>query len=443
MRVKGAGVNTESKYRDAISLYADSRLSIKEICEQTGVRLSAFSSHLSKHHRDLILKRHNLTNLTNVKLRGKRGQTTASHYKYKDAITACDSLEYIEYNISQIARIFDVNCSSLANQLRRHYPEIVPRRESERKRRGITINLQYGVREWSKEAYSKAVEMLQTSDMAIEEVADMCNVSYTGLREHIIAYHPQITATRKAKRDKAAGQKIKGERNGNWAIHAPEPESIEKYKKAIELYHATSLDVKEIAHITSVDLGGLRYHLRTWHPELMVQRRGFEGVELESTKRYKRSTAEKYAQAIERLQTSDLPTAKVATEFDLNPETFRMYVKEHYPELTASRGMIKAGNGRTVSSRSAEKYAEALHAYMTTSEPLKSIALRLGLTYNSLGGFIRRNYPEAIVKHKSLLASTAMSDKQRRDDKEYKADDSVPLNGQLQSSNNYRLNNAH
>lgn len=397
---------TREKYCDAITLYAETGLSIKQICEQTGVGFSAFSSYLSTNYRDLILKRHNLTGFKDVKLRGKRGQTTAAHYKYKDAITACDSQEYIEYNISQIARIFDVDCSSLASQLRRHYPDIVPRREQKRRRMGITINLQYGVRKWSKEGYAKAVEMLQTSDMTIEEVANTCNVSYTGLREHVIAYYPQITSAREIKRNNATRQKIRGERNGNWAIHAPEEGTIEKYEKAIELYRTTSKDVQEIVRIVGVNLGGFRHHLRTWHPELMVLRRGFdEGVALEQTKRYKKSSAEKYAKAIERLQNTDLPTAKVATEFGLNPETFRMYLREHYPELTAARGMTKAVNGKTVSKRSAEKYAEALHLYETTSESLKSIAKRLGLTYNSVGGFIRCNYPEAIEKHKSLLVS--------------------------------------
>ena len=122
-----------------------------------------------------------------------------------------------------------------------------------------------------------------------------------------------------------------------------------------------------------------------------------------------------------------MPTSKVAAEFGLNPEVFRMYVKEHYPELTTARGMIKADTGKTVSNRSAEKYAEALNIYQTTSEPLKSIAQRLGLTYNSLGGFIRRNYPEAIEKHKSLLASAKVRNK-RNNEQEYKSDDSVPLN---------------
>ena len=129
---------------------------------------------------------------------------------------------------------------------------------------------------------------------------------------------------------------------------------------------------------------------------------------LEQTKRYKKSSAEKYANAIERLQNTDLPTAKVAAEFGLNPETFRMYLREHHPELVTARGMIRTSDGKVVSNRSAEKYAEALRIYATTSESLKSIAKRLGLTYNSVGGFIRRNYPEAIEKHNSLLVSLSL-----------------------------------
>ena len=260
---RGIKTETREKYSGAITLYAETSLSIKQICEQTGVGFVAFSSYLSTHHRDLILKRHNLTGYKNVKLRGKKGQTTEAHYKYKDAIAACDSMEYIEYNISQIARIFDVGCSSLATQLRRHYPEIVPRREQERRRMGITINLQYGVRKWSKEGYANAVEMLQSSDKTIEEVAEACNVSYTGLREHILAYYPQITKSREEKRTQATGQKVRGMRNGNWIIYEPGQNSIEKYEKAIELYRSTSKDVKEIVRIVGVNIGGFRHHLRT------------------------------------------------------------------------------------------------------------------------------------------------------------------------------------
>lgn len=406
MQQRGANIITEQKYREAISLYANTHLTIKEICEKTNVGFAGFSSYLSKYHRELMLKRHDLTGLENARLRGKKGQTTAAHYKYKEAIAACDSREYIEYNISQIARLFNVDCCSLAGQLRRHYPDIVPRREQERRRMGITVNLQYGARKWCKEEYAQAVKMLQTSDMTVEEAAQACNVSYSGLREHLTAYCPHIIKQRERKRTSAIGQKVKGMRNGNWALHEPGENSVQKYEKALELYRTTSMSLEEIARMTGVNHNTLRYHLRTWHPELMVLHRGYaEGTDLAQTKCYKKSTAEKYAAAIERLKATDLPTAKVAAEFGLNPEVFRMYLKEHFPELTAQRGMTKTSDGRLVSRRSQEKYAEALHLYQTTTETLKSITDRLGLTYKSVGGFIRRSHPEAIQRHKALLHS--------------------------------------
>ena len=101
MRNSGVNTSAEQKYSEAVSLYSSSDLSIKSICERTGVGFGAFSAYLSRYHRELIIKRHNLTEYFNVKLRGHRGQTTAAHYKYKDAIAACDNIEYIEYNISQ------------------------------------------------------------------------------------------------------------------------------------------------------------------------------------------------------------------------------------------------------------------------------------------------------------------------------------------------------
>lgn len=404
--MQNCDVNTsvEQKYSEAVSLYSSSDLSIKSICERTGVGFCAFSAYLSRYHRELIIKRHNLTEYFNVKLRGRRGQTTAAHYKYRDAIAACDSIEYIEYNISQIARIFDVGCASLANQLRKHYPEIIPRRELERKNRGIHSNLQYGVRSRTKDIYASAVKRLQTSDMTIEEVANECNVSFCGLREHILAYHPQITQQREQKRVDAINQKVRGKRNGNWSIHKPNKDTIAKYETAIELYRSTSKTMEEIVSMQGVNLGGFRHYLRTWYPGLIVQRRGFNtDVGLAQTKRYSKQTAEKYAEAIEVLKNSDLPTARVATEFGLHPDMFRTYVKEHYPSLVEWRGMTTTESGKVVSNRSKLKYAEALRLYETTPKTLKSIAQELGLTYNSVSSYIHRNHPEAIVKHRALL----------------------------------------
>ncbi len=399
--------NAEQRYSQAVSLYATTCLSIKEICEQTQVSFKAFSSYLSRNHRDLILKRHNLEGLKNVKLRGTKGQTTAAHLKYKDAIAAADSLEYIEYNISQIARIFGLDPTGLGNQLRYHYPDIVPRREKERQRLGIADNTPRGVRPWCRDAFAEAVEMLRTTDMTVKEVSDACMVNFKGLMNHLLAYHKDIVAEREKKRKKAVTEKVRGGRTGAWTIHNPTEATTEKYAEALELYRTSSLSVEEIAQRFGLGLGAFRYHLRNWNAELMVERRGFDkDTDISKTKRYKKATVEKYAEAIKMLKKNGtLSTQAVAKKFGLNSETFRMYLKEHEPEIVARLGMKTLKDGKRVGVQSSEKYAEAIRLYETTTESLKSIAERLGLVYISLGNYVRRNHPELIEKHKALSVS--------------------------------------
>lgn len=83
---------------------------------------------------------------------------------------------------------------------------------------------------------------------------------------------------------------------------------------------------------------------------------------------------------------------------------FRDYLHKHEPELAKGLGMKRDRNGKLTASKAEEKYGEALRLYETTSESLKSIAARLGLVYNSVGGYVRRHYPELIRKHEALVA---------------------------------------
>ena len=178
---------------------------------------------------------------------------------------------------------------------------------------------------------------------------------------------------------------------------------MKKYERAVELYRTTDRAVEEIAEQEGVSLSGFRYHLRTWHPELMMERRGVDasGEEnpyerLKEVKRYSKAVSNKYAEAIRCLKESDRSVNEVAKTFGLHGDVFRGYLKEHEPELAASRGMVTSENGKRVSKKSAEKYAEAIRQFREGKESLKGICRRLGLVYNSVGGFVRRNYPELL-----------------------------------------------
>ena len=401
------------KYQEAIRLYAETDLSTVQIAKACNVEVAGFRAYLGRHHRDLLLKRYGMEGMEcSVKLRPKRGQRPEAHLKYKEAVEACDNLSYIRLSISEIARMFGVTATGLGNFLRLHYPDVLERREKAKLRLGIADNACRGVRHQCAEVYTRAVEMYKTTDMTISEVAEFCGVSIGGLSQHLRFYHKEVIEKRFSERERAKkGKKKIGHISGNGRKHVPDPETVERYREALELYRNTNLIVKDIVQRTGVPLEGFRYYLRTWHRDLMLERRGMsaagkdrDDIDLSITKRYLKSTSAKYADAIDSLKANPRQVAKVAAEFGLHPDTFRMYLKEHEPELSKRLGMMKAANGKTVSRQAAEKYAEAVRLYETTGEELKSIAKRLGLVYNSLGGYVRRNCPEAKQRHEAIVA---------------------------------------
>ena len=126
------------KYRDAVELYDSTDMTISEICRRLGLSRSSFAAYICRSRRDLLYKRHGITDgaaLPDGILHKNKGQRPATREKYREAVEACDSMDFIDMNVSQIAREFGLNATALANQLRAHYPWIVPRREAERRRR--------------------------------------------------------------------------------------------------------------------------------------------------------------------------------------------------------------------------------------------------------------------------------------------------------------------
>lgn len=407
---RGCRPETEAKYRPALELYATSDLSTVEICRRCEVSLNGFSRYIGIYHRHLMLERNGIKcsreEAGGIKMNQRRGQRPETHAKYKEAIAACDSMDYIEYNVSQIAREFGLSGTNLGRQLRTHYPEVLEFRERARQRLGLDDGLPRGTRPWCKEQYAEAVGLLQADRyVTVREAADRCDVSYTGLEQHLIFYHKELVENRIKVRKKAVRQQRKGKITGRGTLHAPKPETVEVYAEALHLYRTTPMSARTIAKRTGVSVKGFYEHLRTWHKDLVCGRKGIDYVEgtrvdWSSVRRYNPATAEKYAGAIARLKEGGVTVAKAASEYCLHPDCLRQYLKEHEPELHASLGMRKTSDGKTVSAKSMEKYKEAIHLYETTSESLKSIAHRSGLNDCSLGQFIKRNFPELAERRK-------------------------------------------
>lgn len=121
-RIRGCKPETEAKYRPALELYVSTDLSYGEICRQCGISISGFSRYIGTYHRHLMLERNGIKcspeEADGIKISRRRRQHPETHAKYKEAIAACDNMDYIGYNISQIAREFGLNCT---NSIRNWY----------------------------------------------------------------------------------------------------------------------------------------------------------------------------------------------------------------------------------------------------------------------------------------------------------------------------------
>lgn len=406
------------KYAPAVEMYATTDMPVCEIAKQCGVTAVGLSAHIGRHHRNLLFARYGLNaddkDLQAVKVKPPRGQSLITYNKYKDAIAACQDLAYIEYNISQIGRLFGLDGSSLASQLRFHYPDVIPFREKLRKRLGITDNTHRGVRPWCNEAYKEAVDVYHDTDLSIPEVAKLCKVSVGGLSQHLRYYHQDVIEAKAKKRKESkrkTGSRKVGRLAGNGNAYGPKPETVEKYAHALELFRTTGMTIKEIAKAAGVTRTGFAGYLHQWHRGEKLLRRGYSWdgesePDLQGTKHYLKSSAEKYAPAIRSLKEKPRAVAEVAAEFGFNPEVFRDYLKHHEPELYAQHGMMRRSDGKLVKRSSEEKYRAAIQEYATTAEPLKSIARRHGIVYNSIVGYIMRNCPKERKHHRMVVEAT-------------------------------------
>lgn len=336
------------KYAKAVELYADSNMTIKAIAEKCEVGRKALSAYLQRYWRELMLRRHGIdcagADPKTIKVISAGEQSRVAHEKYKYAVTACDMMEYIDLNMSQIARKFGLYGTALSNFMRVHYNSILVNREKVRRELGLGDNVHRGADRECVSRYAEAVSLYATTDMTLNEIASRCDVSEPGLQQHLRFYHRDLLARKRDMRRMAGEKKRKnkGDLTGNGRRHEPSPETVKKYSAALGMYRDTSLTMKEIAERTGVSKEGLRFYLNTWHRELVMERYGVDAgvddaVDIRRARRRMKNVSAKYAPAVESLRRNPRPVSKVAREFGHNPEVFRQYLQKHEPELAKQR----------------------------------------------------------------------------------------------------------
>ncbi len=368
-----------SIYAPAVELYASSQLSIREIAESMGLSPKALSHYLSYHHRHLLYIRYNIEMPEGdrpIKIKSPRGQSRTTHLKYKDAIEAAGDIAYVEFNISEIARIFGVSPTGLSSQLRVHYPDIITAREALRNRLGIADGRHRGAKPASKSAYKDAVPLYKDTDLTIQEVADRLGISRSGFGQYMRHYHHDAIEAKARRRHEAKRvyhNRQPGNLSGNGQKYGAKTETHQQYSEALKLYREGQKKLKEVILETGVPPAGFKHYLDQWQREARQSHK-----------------YGKYCNAIASLHERPRPVAEVAKEFGLNADVFREYLKKHAPDLAAGQGLVRLNNGKLVKKTAWEKYSPAIEEYRKAGGSLRSIASKYGITYNSLFSFLKR-----------------------------------------------------
>lgn len=265
--------STVAKYREALSLYGSTDMTLRAICGHCGVSVTGFRNFLHRYCRKELLARYGMPctgeHASRVIL---NGLCRAAHAKYRTAVAACGDRAHIGDSISRIARRYCLNPAGLSQHLRLHYPELLEWRESERRSLGLGGHDGCGMRTESRERYAAAVELLRTTDMTVCEAARKCDVSAGGLNVHIQTYHRDLLRMRKGKRAMGKGTKKPGRVTGNGRRYEPRPSTVAKCRDAVRLYRDTRISITGIAAATEVERCALSAYLHTWHRDAVLAR---------------------------------------------------------------------------------------------------------------------------------------------------------------------------
>lgn len=201
------------------------------------------------------------------------GQSPETEQKYREAVQACMSILNLSLNVADIARMYGLDPQCLRGQLKRHYPDIIPRRNELRAKLGYAVSDQGRLHQSAMEKYLPAVNMLRETDLTVKEVAERCGVSMHGLQQHLLYYHKDVAEMRLGKRVQVlAGPVSAGGKDCNNRQVGPSVTMRERYAPAIRMAEETDLPLTEIARRCNVEPRGLQVFVQKWHRDLMEER---------------------------------------------------------------------------------------------------------------------------------------------------------------------------
>ena len=347
-------------------------------------------------------------------LGGRYGQRGETRVRYREAVEDCESVLHLDKTTSEIARMHGHQPEAFRMVLKRHFPDILERREKLRVSLGYVKTLHLGARKSTEDKYAAALELLRKTDMTVAEAARETGVDMLSLQQHIIFHHRALADERLHRRLESLDKpREQGRLNANGRISGPRGTAPEYYAEAVSLYgEHPEMTIKEIALKCGMQPHSLGCYLRRWHRDMMQVREEYRRAKVARRQaeraRHNEFTTKaakarrKYAPALPLIE-QGMSYDEAARQTGLDREQLLSWVRHNRPDLhmqERQNNWVTLPNGVRVSRQSWDKFQQAAHEYVTTDRLLKDIAASHELNVNSLSSFLHRTMPQEVEKRK-------------------------------------------
>lgn len=332
---------------------------------------------------------------------GQRGDTRE---RYREAIEDCESVLHLDKSTSEIARMHGHQPETFRMMLKRHYPEVLERREKLRQSLGYVKTVRLGPKKSTEDKYAPALKLLRKTDMTVAEAAKATGVELASLQQHILFHHRDLADERLHRRLESLDKpREQGKLNGSGRRSGPRGTAPEYYAKAVELYrNRPNMTIKDIATECGMHPQSLGCYLRRWHRDVMLEREQRRRAvvaehQQERAQHNQHTTKEakarrKYAPALPLIERGK-SYEEAAKMTGVDRDQLHSWVKHNRPDLhlmERQNNWVTLPNGVRVSRKSWDRFQQAAHEYTTTGGKMKDVAQKYGLKPSSLSTFMQR-----------------------------------------------------
>lgn len=351
------------------------------------------------------------------------GQRPETEKQYRDAILSCMSIEHLELTVTDIARKHDVKPECLRNQLKRHFPEIIPKRERIRNLLGCSRPGNKGLKIATVEKYSESVQMLRETSLTIRQVAFQCDVSYRGLQQHLLFYHKDIAESRMLFRTDALLQAIpcgesRGTPSATGGLRRPRAETEALYEPAVKMFQETDCTLTQIAARCGVKVHTLAGYLARWYPDSVEKRRMEREAKWAAKKQERMNQPDRSVSALARqrytpaiaLLRNGMTLSQAANSLGVDLTNLSAWFRKNHPEVLeeTKAGMMILPSGEKTLRRTYERYLP-IAEYITThpAQSTRYLAEKFHVPESSLVRYISKYFPLQWQRHCKACARKA------------------------------------